>query len=267
MLVHQWAESYRDYPEQYERAVALAGSNVFIDAGDYGEYPASPLSKGDLVPPPFHKVVLQVIADHAGTPVPYLIFTETFGGRVVADEGYVMMVSMRMPGANEWVTADPMRIFTQEDTEGVGHGFRLERSVKSQGVFNYEDSQYKANEDQKGEQYIVSVGANMAQAVFSMMACSNVRTRDHQPDAALNKKRAKAGKVPLVSYKTLEIIVPNTRYEGGGSGGGTHASPRVHLRRGHIRKIADGKTVWVQACVVGSKHGMVLKDYKLRSAA
>ena len=50
-------------------------------------------------------------------------------------------------------------------------------------------------------------------------------------------------------------------------GGGTHASPRVHLRRGHIRKIADGRTVWVQACVVGSKHGMVLKDYKLRSAA
>ena len=103
--------------------------------------------------------------------------------------------------------------------------------------------------------------------VFAIMACSNVRTRDHQPDAALNKKRAKAGKVPLVSYKTLEIVVPNTRYEGGGSGGGTHANPRVHLRRGHIRKIADGRTVWVQACVVGSKHGMVLKDYKLRKAS
>ena len=49
--------------------------------------------------------------------------------------------------------------------------------------------------------------------------------------------------------------------------GGTHASPRWHKRRGYWRTMRkSGKTVWVQACEVGSKsNGMVYKDYEVKT--
>lgn len=46
--------------------------------------------------------------------------------------------------------------------------------------------------------------------------------------------------------------------------GGTHAAPRWHVRRGHWRKIADGRRVFVRECEVGDKaRGGVIKDYEV----
>lgn len=100
---------------------------------------------------------------------------------------------------------------------------------------------------------------------FAVLSCSNVRVRDVEAPAALNKKRAKSGKAPMVTYKVLELVAPATRQERVDQGG-THASPRLHLRRGHIRRLDAERTVWVQACIVGSATGAVLKDYQVRPA-
>lgn len=44
--------------------------------------------------------------------------------------------------------------------------------------------------------------------------------------------------------------------------GGSHASPRWHLRRGHWRQLADGRRVFVRQCEVGDPaRGGVVKDY------
>ena len=44
--------------------------------------------------------------------------------------------------------------------------------------------------------------------------------------------------------------------------GGSHASPRWHLRRGHWRQLADGRRVFVRQCEVGDpERGGVVKDY------
>lgn len=44
--------------------------------------------------------------------------------------------------------------------------------------------------------------------------------------------------------------------------GGSHASPRWHLRRGHWRQLADGRRVFVRQCEVGdATRGGVVKDY------
>jgi hypothetical protein len=44
--------------------------------------------------------------------------------------------------------------------------------------------------------------------------------------------------------------------------GGTHASPRWHIRRGHWRRLADGRRVFVQACEFGDPaQGGIVKDY------
>ncbi len=43
----------------------------------------------------------------------------------------------------------------------------------------------------------------------------------------------------------------------------THASPRLHWRRGHIRRYQN-KTTWVEATLVGkSSNGVLVHDYKI----
>jgi len=95
---------------------------------------------------------------------------------------------------------------------------------------------------------------------LTALNCRNVETVEHKP-SRLKQSRRKKSKTPLFSYWTLHIK------PGGGKHGqpvGTHASPRVHLRRGHIRQYKPGEFTWVQPCVVrGSTPGMVHKDYRL----
>lgn len=98
---------------------------------------------------------------------------------------------------------------------------------------------------------------------LKVMNCSNIIIKDHKPGKFINQKRKKKSKIPLLSYKTLHIDT-GQKVVSRKAAKGTHASPRVHLRRGHIRRLASGKTVWVQPCVVGNKdQGAVIKDYSL----
>ena len=82
----------------------------------------------------------------------------------------------------------------------------------------------------------------------------------------INSKRAAKGKGPvLFDWHTVTI---GPRPEPQGSKGGTHASPRLHDRRGHWRTTASGKRVWVKDCKVGdASRGVVFKDYKIKEAA
>lgn len=46
--------------------------------------------------------------------------------------------------------------------------------------------------------------------------------------------------------------------------GGSHASPRWHIRRGHWRTLPDGHRVFVRSCEVGDPaRGGVVKDYRV----
>lgn len=100
--------------------------------------------------------------------------------------------------------------------------------------------------------------------LLEILQCTNIKQVDIQAPKKLNKKRAAKGRQPLFSYKVLEIETPR---EVGDKNefGGTHASPRVHLRRGHIRNLPDGRKTWVQPCVVGDKSkGVVHKHYSVK---
>jgi hypothetical protein len=69
------------------------------------------------------------------------------------------------------------------------------------------------------------------------------------------------GKSPLFSWNTVKIKPPKPKQE---HQGGTHATPRLHDRRGHLRRLANGKTCWVRACKVGdASKGVVFKDYEV----
>ena len=79
------------------------------------------------------------------------------------------------------------------------------------------------------------------------------------PKTTVNQRRIAKGKRPLYDWRTVVIGPANARTE---SHGGTHASPRQHDRRGHLRRLKSGKTVWVRQTKVGkASDGFVFHDY------
>ena len=99
----------------------------------------------------------------------------------------------------------------------------------------------------------------------SVINCANVTTAEISASAALNKKRQEKGKQPFFSYKVLQLSDERREAAGKGGASGNHASPRMHLRRGHLRRL-ESKVVWVRPAMVnaGSNTGVVLKDYAVQ---
>lgn len=97
----------------------------------------------------------------------------------------------------------------------------------------------------------------------AVLNCANVQTTEIAPPAALNKTRAAKGKAPFFSYKVLTLTDPRSSIRSA-EADGTHASPRTHLRRGHIRRLSE-RTVWIRPALVGN-HGSIRKDYRLAPA-
>jgi hypothetical protein len=97
----------------------------------------------------------------------------------------------------------------------------------------------------------------------SVLNCSNVSTTDMPAPAYINQKRQAKGKQPFFSYKVLQLAT-DLRAVGRDAQGGHHASPRMHLRRGHVRRLGN-RTVWVKPSMVNAQtmRGIVAKDYSL----
>jgi hypothetical protein len=76
-----------------------------------------------------------------------------------------------------------------------------------------------------------------------------------------NRRKMQQGKLPTYDWTTVWIEPAKPRQE---SKGGTHASPRLHERRGHLRRLKTGKNVWVKSCKVGdASKGVIFHDYAI----
>lgn len=94
----------------------------------------------------------------------------------------------------------------------------------------------------------------------NLLECTNVEMDIIDAPTKLNKKRLSSGKEPLFEYRVLKLKGSSRRAVE--SQGGSHASPRLHYRRGHIRRLASGKKTWVRPHMVGeASQGYVAKDY------
>lgn len=99
--------------------------------------------------------------------------------------------------------------------------------------------------------------------LIEVLACRNVTSETQAPSTALNKKRILNGKTPFYEYKILTLDGSSVATSKPRATGALSASPRVHLRRGHIRRLPD-RVVWVNAAVVGNRNsGMLVKDYSV----
>lgn len=94
------------------------------------------------------------------------------------------------------------------------------------------------------------------------MQCNNLELIENKPSKLRQQMRKSKKKKPLFSFWTLAINGKSTQTTE--SQGGTHATPRFHLRRGHVRQYAPGKFTWISEMAVSRKgEGMVHKDYKI----
>ncbi|NDH05263.1 hypothetical protein EBX93_04965 [bacterium] len=77
-----------------------------------------------------------------------------------------------------------------------------------------------------------------------------------------NRRKIAQGKMPTYDWTTVIIEPVKARQE---DKGGTHASPRLHDRRGHLRRLQNGKTCWVKPHKVGdASKGTVFHDYQIK---
>lgn len=92
------------------------------------------------------------------------------------------------------------------------------------------------------------------------LACKNVKQESVDAPHKLNKAREKRGKPPLPGYHYLTLDPEEAGARGPSTG--SHASPRLHIRRGHVRLVRGERPVWVRQHMVGAPGtGFVKKDY------
>lgn len=97
-------------------------------------------------------------------------------------------------------------------------------------------------------------------AFLNGLSCSNVHIEKKEPKSSGKKIKAS---LPFDTYHYLTIEAPCNYATGAGRRGGSHRSPREHMRRGHIRRLEDRK-IWVNATVVNAgSTGKIHKDYKV----
>lgn len=78
----------------------------------------------------------------------------------------------------------------------------------------------------------------------------------------LNEKRVRAGKVPLVDHRVVDLARRH-RVANPLAGTGTGSKKRLHFRRGHWRHYEESKT-WIRWCLVGNPDlGFISKEYSL----
>jgi hypothetical protein len=119
----------------------------------------------------------------------------------------------------------------------------------------------------KGKQAILDASFDLAHecaviaSFIESLACTNVSTEILPASAKLNHKRAAKKAEPFYDYHVLTIHA-GEHARSAGTGLGSHASPRLHLRRGHIRRLQSGKTTFVRPHYVGDPAlGVRTKDY------
>lgn len=97
--------------------------------------------------------------------------------------------------------------------------------------------------------------------------CTNVKPqRMFAPSVALVKRANERGNLPPDEYWTLDCLLGEVE-ERGADGGGSHASPRFHVRRGHVRRLPTGALTWVRQCTVGDASiGTIHKTYRVKES-
>lgn len=99
---------------------------------------------------------------------------------------------------------------------------------------------------------------------LKILNCNNVKLCEYKPTFQAMAKAKRLGRIKPFTRHTL--VIGGDRKAGGVSLGGSHSSPALHFRRGHVRQYAPGKYTWVTSTMVGSStRGEITTDYKVQA--
>jgi hypothetical protein len=223
---------------------------------------------GDLLRPPYKYVILEYVGSPGAIPAGYTACPK----RVVIAIDMGTFVSVLPCLFNEregrWIPHIYMGTFSYTDPNvfytkgGVAH-IKVQYDVNLPVIFGAIRQQWTGTPEALTQQIASDLADEMnAYIDFCYVLHHNEVTLDDVlPDKAKNKMRRALGKTPLFTYKVLTIGKKKRKSQ---HLGGTHASPRSHLRRGYYRTSQNGVRHWVQPCMVkGDTDGFVHKDYKV----
>lgn len=92
--------------------------------------------------------------------------------------------------------------------------------------------------------------------LMAMLEAKGVEQRLTPAPKKLNKRRTAAGKPPIGEVREIFIRVGGVSYRTSGEAEiGSHRSPRLHWRRGHVRRLPSGELTHVRPCLVGERVG------------
>jgi hypothetical protein len=127
----------------------------------------------------------------------------------------------------------------------------------------------------KEESIELAISSLVAWTALAMMNCSNIDTIAHIAPEPFQRARARRGKLPLVSYRTIQVNMektprtiaaerlPEVDEEG---------RVRLHQKRGHMKDYRKGKGLfgkykglwyWGPSLAGSSEAGVVVSDYKV----
>lgn len=189
-------------------------------------------------------------------------WTMAFGGTFIPFGGTVtrMVLDTTLPATHIAHTA----MLESGQSKADALSFRAEPFVLMPEFFDHAVATYGSHEKALAQIIMDSHDETMVLIqACSVLNCANVTTAEMVAPLALNKKRHAKGKEPFFAYKVLQLS-PERNAVGKRGTTGEHASPKMHLRRGHLRRL-DTKTIWVRPAMVnpGSARGVIQKDYRL----
>src|SRR5690606_35127720 len=149
--------------------------------------------------------------------------------------------------------------------------------VKNQNIWEFVNNCTVAIQNGKGkiwqehqeqkEQEFMEVSVGLLLNFLCCINCSNVKRLKNPPNFTQRRQIRKAGgnpNDPKYTYWTLHLKQKEGEPTEAKAGHGGKSGPRLHLRRGHFRRLQSGKFVWVNYCMVGSaEKGVALKDYSI----
>ena len=215
------------------------------------------------------------------------------GGRIDDPTGYVVCCLYRSNEAKCWIPVSGGFYMPYDQTIPEGHvvldtadaDAKLRRLRESAGIPQVKrqagivkmpvailprlmEEHYGPQDDDSGKAMRLLANdvleeARMVTELCLALSCSNVTTQVDTPSRLGQSERRRARKAPLFDYHLL--MIDGRRQSEDAPGGGTHASPRTHLRRGHLRRLPHREErIWINDTIVNPGNGFVAKDYDVR---
>jgi hypothetical protein len=107
-----------------------------------------------------------------------------------------------------------------------------------------------------------------ALAFLTLLLSKEIEHRVEPAPGRLNAKRARQGRPPIPErhFVTIRKDVLRTFSGQGSHNGGSHASPIMHWRRGHLRHLPNGSILKIAPTVVNAQDAVkpVIKEYIIR---